>query len=399
MIRFFGIVIISMISSSMVVFAQDVAPAPSILQAILTLVLDNALTITLVVILISAVISAFIKQRSLDRCLRDFERYETTVKLKDGKVIWGTLRLFANGLELLYRQPHYNPVNQVAKYSYFITQNELDTNLQVIHRYHWELTKKNKKKRERSIRRTYKPSIFQRSKRGVINAINTLKDSFNRAISVFLGQLGKKVGGTIATDELSKFGTDLLGSMARAYNPFLEKYIGGKVVVELVEDDVKQEYEGILKEYSTKYLEILNIQDDFFFEIAWEQMGEIDAFSKIILIKKDGKRIEIDNATPIDVELVCVKGKKHDENPMEHSIHHVIDPSENYELDCSPFLDWKGLRFVFKTVRVLDLIGPHELITVRHAGAKEKLTISEVLGLDEITMLFIHDKTHIPKRR
>jgi hypothetical protein len=50
-----------------------------------------------------------------------------------------------------------------------------------------------------------------------------------------------------------------MGSVGTSYEPLLEKYIGHKVVLELIKGDKIFEYSGVLKEYTAEFIEIMDV--------------------------------------------------------------------------------------------------------------------------------------------
>lgn len=49
-----------------------------------------------------------------------------------------------------------------------------------------------------------------------------------------------------------------MGSVATSYEPLLEKYIGHKVVLEIIKGDKIVEYPGVLKDYTADFIAILD---------------------------------------------------------------------------------------------------------------------------------------------
>ncbi|MFW5799868.1 MAG: hypothetical protein ACOCV8_03540, partial [Spirochaetota bacterium] len=266
-----------------------------------TIILDNVLALTIVIVFLTAIINAFIKERSRDRCLKDFKDFNVTFKMKNGDTIWGNMKLYSNNIELMYNTPYYDKNDDHYEYSYILSEQELDANIQAIHRYHWDLTPKNQKKRKRSIKISYNPNIFRIFFRKVRNVINTFKDAFNKSLNLFMGQFGSKIAGGKATKELTSVGSSIIGVVGNAYDSILEKYIGKKVIAEMNEYGVIKEYEGILKEYTAKYIELLNIKYKFDFEIKANKIVEIDEFSKVEFNKKDENTLQINNPTPTPI--------------------------------------------------------------------------------------------------
>ena len=49
--------------------------------------------ITIVFIAVAAAVAAFVRKRSRDKCLRDFEDNMVTLEEASGKIVWGRLRV------------------------------------------------------------------------------------------------------------------------------------------------------------------------------------------------------------------------------------------------------------------------------------------------------------------
>jgi hypothetical protein len=52
---------------------------------------------------------------------------------------------------------------------------------------------------------------------------------------------------------------ELMGSAGTSFEPLLERYIGHKVVLELIKADKILEYCGVLKEYTADFIEIMDV--------------------------------------------------------------------------------------------------------------------------------------------
>jgi hypothetical protein len=84
----------------------------------------DGFTITIIFIFLAAIIGAVLNSRVMDRCLKTWNGYHVVVEEKDGKTIWGTMRLFPTGIELDYlnpvldRQGHYESSYIIYKDQY-----------------------------------------------------------------------------------------------------------------------------------------------------------------------------------------------------------------------------------------------------------------------------------------
>jgi hypothetical protein len=53
---------------------------------------------------------------------------------------------------------------------------------------------------------------------------------------------------------------EIIGAPGASYEPLLEKYIGRKVVMEMVKAEQTVEYLGVLREYSADFIEIMDVK-------------------------------------------------------------------------------------------------------------------------------------------
>src|SRR5210317_1476000 len=95
---------------------------------------SNPVLITILFIILSAVVAAFIRGRKRDKCLKSFRMFMVTLEDTTGKTIWGTLRVEATGMELLYLQPHKDADGHIES-SYLLYKYEYG-NISAIIRYH-----------------------------------------------------------------------------------------------------------------------------------------------------------------------------------------------------------------------------------------------------------------------
>jgi small nuclear ribonucleoprotein (snRNP)-like protein len=392
-----GIIIFIIVGITVPAFSQEETAEEevNIQPTFWSILLENVLALTIVIIFLTAVINAFIKQRSRDKCLKDFKDYHITIKLKDRSAVWGKLILYSNAMELIYKNAYYDDTDGHYEYSYIMTQSEFESTVTALHRYHWDLTPKNKKRREHSIKVTYRPSIFRRFGRSMRNIINTFKDAFNKSFSLFMGQFGGKIAGGKATGELTSVGSSLIGMAGNAYEAVLEKYIGRKVIADIKEGDVIKEYEGILKEYTSKYIELLNVEYKFTFEIKENKIPEIEEFSKVKFSRKNKDSLTINNPTPTTLLLRKIKS-----GDYEREINKSIKENDVFELNLEEEKKvHKDIRLIFQTKRLVDIIAPRTHINIRHSGKEEKLSISELLGLDDISLSFIKQTEEEKKKK
>jgi len=223
--------------------------------------LDDALLITLISIIVTTIIGTFINSRRRDRCLTNFRDFMVTLLEKSGKRVWGHLAVEASGLEFLYSEDYLNEDH--IETSYILFKEEFNT-INLLLRFHDELSEVNKRRRIQEVKRAYHPWPPRLLARKARNVANTCKDSIFELLGLAMtrAKTANPALATVASQQQSvkrvkKVMTDYLG---RAYDPLLERYIGKRVVLEVTTDEEEvQEYVGIFKDYSQQFLQVMDV--------------------------------------------------------------------------------------------------------------------------------------------
>lgn len=298
--------------------------------------MDWVFTLTLLVIFLSALIGTYIKRRMRDRCLEDFMGFHVTVAMKDGTWIWGRLLVFPNGIELLYVSPHRDPQGH-QETSTLLFADQM-ANIQVIYRFRDELTDIQRERRREEIERTYHPSFWRRLRRRLRNLLNLFRDAFSQTIGVAVAQAKKtRPSATVLQTQdaaLTQVGQTILGSVARAYEPMLERYIGHCVVAEEERDSVWIEHAGILKEYTANWLEILDclLVLEHIFDLSEPAQLQVNRDLDFVVAVETrdssrGLRIRIENRGEHAVRVVRLEGQDY-----QRAFDVGIEPGEEAEI-------------------------------------------------------------------
>jgi hypothetical protein len=348
---------------------------------LLAALLNNALTVSILVILISSVVGFYVRSRSLDRCMRDFDGFTVTVEDKSGKAIWGTLRAYNSGIELLYSSEHLSPEGHVRN-SYILYDSEL-ANLQAVYRFHDDQSATNQLKRKRDIERTYQPSIFRRAARGLRNLFTTFRDAIVQSLNAVLGQRAAQRPENLMLSkykDLTSSGAQFLGGVSgSAYEPILERYIGHYVALEILRGESVEEEYGILKEYSLKYIEMLNVKLEVPIHIYLKERTLKDI---PVRIESQGSLCLVENGldrTLIVESIRCQGEVRQVDVPVESG--HRVDLELSDKEVGNPFELELSVR------SLADLIVPRGVAVVRHAGKHEALDLEILLGLDDLPQL------------
>ena len=342
--------------------------------------LNNPVAVSIGVIVLSSLVGFYINSRVRDRCLRDLDGYLVTVEDQAGKVIWGKLEVFSAGMELLYSTENKDVKGHVEN-SYILYNAEL-ANLQAIYRIHDDQSERRQYKRAQDIKRTYQPSIFRRALRGLRNFFNTFKDAIVQSLNTLLGQRAAQSPQNAVLSkhkELTSSGAQLLsGAVGNAYEPILERHIGQYTVLEMLRGEKVEEEYGILKEYSDKYIEILNVRVEVpLYIYVKDPKGSPE---KQIKVEESAQGLRVSN--PLDRTLL-VRGVQYGENKREVEI--SVPAHESVEVALREDELGQEVKLIYAVRCLSDLVVPRSLAVVRHAGQREKLSLDVLLGLDELS--------------
>jgi hypothetical protein len=217
--------------------------------------------LTIIFIVLATLVTAFVRRVTRDKCLKDFEGNMITLERGDNKIAWGRLAVENTGLELLYPATHKDSDGHIEK-SYILYKYEFPHILLLV-RYHHQLSEKNKKKRQIRLKKTYHPGFFRRMNRRIKNLFKTMRDSLMEVINILISQARKvsPAGQAISSQDkyVTQMKTDLVGTVGTSYEPLLEKYIGRKVVLEMVRAEAVVEYCGVLRDYTADFIEIMDV--------------------------------------------------------------------------------------------------------------------------------------------
>lgn len=82
-------------------------------------------------------------------------------------------------------------------------------------------------------------------------------------VNMFISQAKRTTpAGAILTSQdkhISQIQKELMSSVGTSFEPLLERYIGHRVVLELIKSDKIFKYPGVLKDYTAEFIEIMGI--------------------------------------------------------------------------------------------------------------------------------------------
>lgn len=342
----------------------------------INLLLNNAFSLSILLVIVGSLVGLYVGSRARDRCLRDFEDYRVTLERDGGKPVWGKLRVYSSGLELEYEQSHRDLEGHIEN-SYVLYSAEIN-NLRTLYRYHDELTEEEMSRRKGDIRKVYKPTAASIVTRKLRNFTNTFKDAILQSFNIFMGQRGK--GSTLMAkkSEISGISGQLLSASAgNSFDPILERYVGQYVVVEQTLEGVVEEIPGILKEYSDKFIELLNVEVDF--SLRTDLHGRERLPNHPVEVIEEGDRVRVFNRGTQTIQTVSLK----DEN-LDKKLDLNIEPGRSIEFDLGESGVTADAELVLNLQRKADLVLPRSSSVLRHGGKPIRHTLETLLGLDSL---------------
>lgn len=320
--------------------------------------MDLSLLFTIFLIFAFTLLGAYVRSRARDRCLKSWDQFHITVEFTDDKLVWGVMKLEPTGMELSYLDSVQDDKHIETTY---LVYNSDYSNIQALYRYEDSLSEWGRRKRTKDIKKSFHPGPLRRFRRAARNFLSTATDSLNEVFAILLGRVTKTGGRYIAADgssALKNLGGKVLGSVGGIYDPLLERYIGRRVVIEVLEGEEVHEHVGIFKDYSADFLEVLNVQYPQPQELALPPHALVHSERLDALLDEGVLRIINKDTWPILVRALECAGD-------ERLINAIVDGGETVILHVDPGKANEA-RLHVQIVRELDMIVPRSRAVVRH---------------------------------
>jgi hypothetical protein len=211
----------------------------------------------------------------------------------------------------------------------------------------------------------FHPGLFRRFRRAFRNFMSTATNSLSDALGVVIGR-ARKPTKTVFNDTsqtyLTGMSKDIIGYVGSEYDPMLERYVGLRVVAEVVENNVVHEHVGVLKEYSAQFLEILDVYYPLPQKIDIKESISTQVIDTVEL-KVEGSQVTIVNhgEQPIHLERV-VNGEQ------EKEIDAVVGSKEQVTVFVEN--EALGAEVYMRVATRLDMIVPRTHAIIRHRAER-----------------------------
>ncbi len=329
--------------------------------------LNNSFSLALLFIFLVAIIGAVVNMRRRDKCLKLLRGHHVTYLATPGRVIWGDLRVYNQGLELCFDAPHQTREG-VIKTSELVYEPKLAECLAIC-RTAGALTPGESRARARQVRRSFNPGLPRRMRRMFVNFMNTIRDAFSRAISTVVSHLATmRPGSAVLTQQrggVEQIGQTLLGTVARAYEPMLERHIGRPVVLTMVNpgDEQKRRIElpGFLVDYSDKFVAVFNVSHTPFEQLKLTADENVERPNVKITLEPTHVLIACTGPDVLVIERVTSDKDTRD-------LHVALLPSTSLRLRRPEKMP---LTIEMQRTRQVDMVCPRNIGTVLFGGELE----------------------------
>lgn len=219
-----------------------------------------AFWLPLILLFASALLGTAIRRSFKDHCLKKFEDCKIVMPVQGAKWEVGVLQVFAQGIELFYKEPRSSVIGKLN--SYVLHPSEVD---QIPFFLRPAPEKDSRKGYEWNIEleRIRNPNFLNKSKRLALNLYNMLRDAFGQASQAILRAISKDSSFSKVKDSdkrMNEFQSGLTGLVPNAWEPVLEKYRGHQIVIERKTTNGVVKESGILEDYSSKYLLVRDVK-------------------------------------------------------------------------------------------------------------------------------------------
>jgi len=338
---------------------------------------DKFLLFSILLVFIGAFFSSVLQQRRKDRVLKDLDGFQVIARLKK-KDVWGCFRSYPNAIELIFSRPYRNRREKTLT-SYIMFSDMMKT-IEVIFRFHDELSPKNQQRRLKEVQRVAHPDIMHRTGRMTRNFLVAFQEAIGESIGILLTRAQKSMPMKGDEKRMQKLGT---GSVSfadnMAYEAVLENYIAHRVVVEMrMDDDSIVEYEGYLKEYSADWMSIVGCQLNEESQLPLRDANRLmlqrvlDFHLQLGLSDKNPQqvifRLQLTNKGDKTISLCQIQ----DDNGYQHQIGSKLAPDESITIELTD-LPEESLTEIDRSQLPLSLplIAPERAATDTQSGPRD----------------------------
>jgi hypothetical protein len=195
--------------------------------------------------------------------------------------------------------------------------------------------------------------------------MSTATDSLTEALGMVLGR-ARKPAAKLMTDTsetyLKGIGKDIIGYVGTSYDPLLEDYVGTRVVMELVEQDEVHEHVGVMKEYSSDFLEMLDVYYPWPQKVTFKEQAKANV-AEWVIVEYRGQEVFIENTgeQPLYLERLTVGEEGNELDAILASGEQMVLPVDGRSDEIELHL---------RVASRLDVIVPRSHALIRHRAER-----------------------------
>lgn len=219
----------------------------------------DSFLLSIIIISATGIIGAFIKGKQKDRCLKCFQGLEGHILRLEKKDIWGIFNIESNAIEVQFTEKHPKRIDkkEFNKTNFILYKKEFTCFKMLIHFIKTTNTLE-EEQRIKNLHTLLNPRFFKRIKRRTIIFFNIVKDALLEVAGAVMKK--SKMSDSNKNKLMGSFKDNSLNNYTgESHQPIWEKYLGKHVILEQIIDDNKQEYVGVLKEYSAEYILLFDV--------------------------------------------------------------------------------------------------------------------------------------------
>ena len=309
------------------------------------------------IVVSASMVAIMMQTRKKDRGLRIFNKFHSIVGMEDGTMIWGTIKIFPNGLEIMYDKPYKS--NGLTKSSYMLYRSDIG-NILVLMRCPENLTPGQARKLARQVNVLIKRGSLIKTYRWATNFFRRLKDAIRKIVALTIGQ-AYKVKQAKSYSASRSHTNDLGDSVVNViddnlFEPMLEQYIGHQGVVELSCPAIKEHIElsGYLIDYSDKFIALVNKECQIADPTTISLIGSIDEANYSVTVESN----HFVTVNKSDVPMVVENARNSNSILLIKGSHIRLPIPE-------------GSKVKIGWAQYPDIIVPRDLAKVRHATRRK----------------------------
>lgn len=343
--------------------------------------MDSTL-LTILLLLVFATVVALVQSRRRDKCLRAFGGFHITMAEKGGDLTWGTPTIYASGMEISYAMPVETKHGHV-EYSFLFYKEQYDA-MDALYRYPGGLTPEQQQRRAVIIHRTAQPSLWRRAARGLRNWLSMIRDAVMQAVTVVIGVAkARQPGSAVLTTQeaqLKALSSEIIGHAGNAFDPMLEQHLCRRVVVEVTRNGKKHSYCGWLRDYTSRFVEIVdaqaNTQAAFLPAAAYGLTDEVPEGLKLRLDERGRFSVSNQSAWVLHVDRLEAPG-------WSYEVDCIVPPDYTADVALPTHVDPTTVRVTVGAVQRIDMVIPRTHALIRHAAQAPSASL--LATLTEVT--------------